>query len=311
MDFGEVLSRAWQIIWKHKALWIFGILAGCTSGSSNSAMQDFSYSFDGGELPRNLQPYFDRTFGVEGWQAAAFIAVIVLVVLVLIVLAVFLGTIGRIGLIRGTLKAEQSSESLSFGELFRGGMPYFWRVFGLNLFIALVIAAIAIVFAILAMVTAFATLGIALICMIPLFCLLLPVGWFVGIIIEQANVALVVEDIGILEAIQRGWDVVKDNVGAMIVMGLILLIGGGIAAALLTVPFALVVLPVVFGAVSGNDAGLGLGIGVSLLCGVVYLPILLVLSGILRAYIGSAWTLTYLRLSSKPTTTIVSSAEPA
>ena len=31
-DFGEVLSRAWQIIWKHKILWVFGIFAGCARG---------------------------------------------------------------------------------------------------------------------------------------------------------------------------------------------------------------------------------------------------------------------------------------
>ena len=28
-SFGEVLTRAWQNIWKHKVLWIFGILASC------------------------------------------------------------------------------------------------------------------------------------------------------------------------------------------------------------------------------------------------------------------------------------------
>jgi hypothetical protein len=26
-NFGEVLTRAWQIIWKHKVLWIFGVFA--------------------------------------------------------------------------------------------------------------------------------------------------------------------------------------------------------------------------------------------------------------------------------------------
>jgi len=31
-NFGEVLTRAWQITWKYKVLWIFGILAGCTNG---------------------------------------------------------------------------------------------------------------------------------------------------------------------------------------------------------------------------------------------------------------------------------------
>ena len=31
MNYSEILSRAWQIIWKHKVLWIFGILAGCAN----------------------------------------------------------------------------------------------------------------------------------------------------------------------------------------------------------------------------------------------------------------------------------------
>jgi hypothetical protein len=36
------------------------------------------------------------------------------------------------------------------------------------------------------------------------------------------------------------------------------------------------------------------------LCFLAYLPVLLVLSGILTAYIESAWTLTYMRLTNKP-----------
>jgi hypothetical protein len=39
---------------------------------------------------------------------------------------------------------------------------------------------------------------------------------------------------------------------------------------------------------------------VSALCCVSYLPILIVVSGIIRAYIGSAWTLTFLRLTKWP-----------
>jgi hypothetical protein len=39
MDYGEVLTRAWQIIWKHKVLWIFGIFAGC-SGQGGSTGVD-------------------------------------------------------------------------------------------------------------------------------------------------------------------------------------------------------------------------------------------------------------------------------
>ena len=35
------------------------------------------------------------------------------------------------------------------------------------------------------------------------------------------------------------------------------------------------------------------------LCFVAYLPVLILLNGVLRAYIESAWTLTYLRLTGK------------
>ena len=31
MNYGEILSKAWKIIWKNKILWLFGILAGCSA----------------------------------------------------------------------------------------------------------------------------------------------------------------------------------------------------------------------------------------------------------------------------------------
>ena len=36
MDFGEVLTKAWKIVWKFKILWIFGIFAGCGTNSGGS-----------------------------------------------------------------------------------------------------------------------------------------------------------------------------------------------------------------------------------------------------------------------------------
>src|SRR3990172_5804178 len=131
MDYGSVLSRAWQIIWKHKALWIFGILAGC--GSAGGGNPSFSYRED---LPPDFQQYFQ--INLPDWQIALIVGVVLLVVFVLIVLAIFLSTIGRIGLIRGAQQVEGGAASLAFGELFSGSMPYFWRVFGLSLLVGIV-----------------------------------------------------------------------------------------------------------------------------------------------------------------------------
>ena len=52
MDFGYVLKRAWQIMWKFKVLWIFGILASCGQASTSSgANSGWRYS------SRGYQPF--------------------------------------------------------------------------------------------------------------------------------------------------------------------------------------------------------------------------------------------------------------
>ncbi len=53
-NFGEVLTRAWQIIWKNKILWIFGILASCARGNAGGAGGgggNSGYRFESGQRP--------------------------------------------------------------------------------------------------------------------------------------------------------------------------------------------------------------------------------------------------------------------
>ncbi len=137
MDFGYVLNRAWKIVWKYKVLWIFGILASCGqaigSGGSNSG-----YRFSSQDT--NVTPQIEQFFNqLDPTIIALLIAIGIIVALALTVIAILLGTVGRVGLIRGTVKAEQGAERLTFGELWREGLTYFWRVFGLNLMIGILI----------------------------------------------------------------------------------------------------------------------------------------------------------------------------
>jgi len=299
MDIGNVLSRAWQIIWKHKVLWIFGILAGC-SGNGGGA-NNFRASYQGSESSQQFQPYMDQFQSMPQWLIALIVIVLILVVLLLVVLSIFLGTIGRIGLIRGTQQAEGGAASLSFGELFSGSTPYFWRVFGLNLLVGLAIAVIGILFAILAVAGTVVTLGLGLLCLLPLVCVLVPVVWFVSVIVEQASIAIVIENLGVMDGLRRGWELVRANLGTMIVMALILLLGVGVIGGLIIgLPVAAFVIPAIIGGAVAGERAFGGGLVFALVCFVAYLPVLLVLSGILRGYIESAWTLTFLRLTAKP-----------
>ncbi len=299
MDYGYVIKRAWQIIWKFKVLWIFGILASCSQASSTGG-SNWSYSFSSQDTQFNLQVqhFFNQ---LTPGSIALLIALAIIFSLAVVVIVILLGTIGRVGLIRGTTKAEQGAERLTFGELWRDGLAYFWRVFGLNLLIGISIFLAAMIMIFAGILLTVGTLGLFALCLLPLMCLLIPLAWAVYVVVEQANVALVVENIGIIEAIKRGWQVVWRNIGSIIVMSLVLILGVSLVGGLIIgLPLIVIAVPVMVGFANGSAEAIQNGAIVSGVFFIIYLPILVGLSGILRAYTTSAWTLTYLRLTRKP-----------
>jgi hypothetical protein len=304
MDFGYVLKRAWEIIWKFKILWIFGILAGCGQATGSSGSNSgYRFSSNDNLVGSRIQEWFNQ---LNPAVLTTLVILAIIIGIVLVIVAVLFATVGRVGLIRGTMKAEQGAEKLTFGELWRDGLTYFWRVFGLNIVIALLVLAVSVILIILGIVFSVVTLGLGLLCLLPLLCLLIPAWWIVTVIIEQANVALVVENLGITQAIERGWRVVRDNIGSIIVMGLILVVGVSlIGGFVIGLPLLLVISPAAIGIANGSTDAVRSGLILSGVFFLIYLPLLLVLSGILRAYISSAWTLTYLRLTNKPSPQLI------
>jgi len=306
MNFGEVLSRAWNIVWKNKVLWIFGILASCGSSYSSNSFRfsgDQQY-WQGREfqLPPGWENLERQLNSLQPVAIFTIIGVLFCVVIFLAILALLASSLGKIGLVTGTSRADQGTNRQSFGELFDSAKPYFWRVVGLNLVIMvgaiILLGGIGVFLAIVGVLT----LGIGVLCLLPLLCLLIPGFWLLSIVIKQSVITLVLEDLSITDALQRGWQVFRDNIGTMILMGLILDIGLGLIATLiLGLPFFLIVSPLILGFVNGSGDAIRSGWWISGICLVAYIPVLIVLNGILQAYIQSAWTLTYLRLTgSKP-----------
>jgi hypothetical protein len=291
-NFGDVLTRAWQIIWKHKVLWVFGVFAGCARGSGGGGGGGGGQRPGPGDQPfPQLQQFFDqlgRWIEANPWIVVVFIVL----ALALVILAIFLGTIGRIGLIRGTYQAEQGAAQLNFGELFSGSTPYFWRVFGLSFLIFLIAIAVFLPFVLFGALTA----GIGFLCFLPLICLLIPALWLLSVVIEQANAAIVIDNLGIGDGFRKGWEVVRANLGPMILLTLIIFIGSAIVGFVIAIPIIAAVFPLIFGAANNNTNA----VWITVVCCAVYFPVLLLLSGILNAYVQSVWALTYMRLTAKP-----------
>ncbi|MCD4672744.1 MAG: hypothetical protein K8R77_08785 [Anaerolineaceae bacterium] len=310
MDFGEILGKAWKIIWKNKVLWIFGILAGCganggsSGGGGNSSINQSNSSWGGdsfGGMFPQAEQFFRRVESFfENIQEGTIILVIIgLVVLALLVSAIvlFLSSIGKAGLIYGASQADETDETaekLTFKQVWNGGKPFFWRIVLLNLLVGAASIILVLLLVLPAILLSILTLGVGLFCILPLLCIMVPAFWLVDVFIEQAMVAIVVEDLGIFDSIKRSWQVViQENLGSYIVLGLILGIGGAIVGFVIALPMLLMVIPIVIALIAESRAVLGGGLITALVLFILYLPVLLVLSGILQAYVGSAWTLAF------------------
>jgi ABC-type maltose transport system permease subunit len=141
------------------------------------------------------------------------------------------------------------------------------------------------------------TAGAGFLCMLPLICVLVPLVWAVGIVLQQAELAIVIEDARMLEGLQRGWSVFRRNIGPMFVIWLITGVIGVAIGLVLALPMLVVVLPTIIGFATSRGDLPTTALLVSGLCFVLYLPVMLAVGGIVSAYTQSVWTLTFLRLT--------------
>lgn len=307
-NFGEVLTRAWQIVWKHRVLWIFGILASCGRGGSSFNSSNNFRSNGGTGAPPDLPPQAMQFLQWIEQNLTAFIAITIALVCIIWIVTIFLSTVGKIGLIRGTAQADGSSESLIFGQLFSESTPYFWRIFGLSLIVSLpvlVVVAAAVIGLLGFLILIPSSNGsntppIIGLSMIPLLigcvCLLIPVMFVIGMIARQAENAIVLEEMSVMPAISRGWDVFRNNLGPIIIMAIILAVIGLVVGFIIAIPVFVVAVPAVIAFMAGNAQN-WTPLAIAGVCICLYIPISLLLNGIAIAFTESAWTLTYMRLT--------------
>jgi hypothetical protein len=299
MDYGEVLTRAWNITWKNKGLWILGILAACTGGGGggggSNSYQSSSYRFGNREWP-GLEQFFQNT-PPETLTLIAIAAVIL--VLIIVVVAIVLGILGQAGLIAGVAKADEAG-SVTLAEAWRLGLPHFWRLLGAAALVFAVGILLALVIGIPVALFTTLTLGLGALCLLPLACLAIPIALLANVYITFVQNSIVIEGHPVLASFRRAWEVFRANLGPAIVVGLILLVGGFVVGLIIAVPLVAVALPALVAFSIGGDKAIQTGTIVAVACGLVYLPVMILLNGILQTYVSGTWTLTYRRLIAKP-----------
>jgi hypothetical protein len=300
-DFGGNLRRAWQITWKHKILWLLGILSAL--GGSRASLNFRGPSFPNNFNPNNpdFLPRVQRQFPNLDQTALIGIAVGILCVIVIIALVLYvLHVIGRGGLIGGVQLADTTGQ-VSFGQGWAIGLKHFWTVLLIGLIVAIVAGVIGV-----ASVFAAAT-----ICLIPLACIGFLIVAALAVFTYLAQIAAVTGNLSFSDAIGRALAVVQANLGAVILLAIILVVIDGIASFLILLPLTLVIAPLIAAGVAfanGNQQAGTAALAISGLCVVAWIPVLIVLRGILETWIVSNWTLAYKQLSAQPGSAVAPAA---
>ena len=287
MNIGEVFSRSWEIIWKYKVLWIFGLLAGLTGGSGGN---NFRYNLEqSGRV--NISP--DT---LPAWA----IGLLVLLFLALLVVLIVVSTLGRAGLVRGAWLADSGETNLTFSRLFRESQPYFARV----LLLGILVVAVAVALLLVLIVPSILTCGIALICLVPFFILL-------SVIVELAIVAIVGEDLSIIDSLRRAWEIVRANLALVIAVSLVIVIASSVIGFVVSLPLIAILAPAAALVSSNAGQASNTALIVSFFLFLFYLPILLGAQAIITTYVETVWTTAFRRLTGRPAgSAIAVPAEP-
>ena len=279
MDYGNLFSKAWDIVWKNKFLILLGVLATLAgSGGGSGGSQGMSTSGDdfGFRLPGQF--HFDPSapFQSVGLPVAA--GLFAIFVLVVIIAFWVLGVFARGGLIYGADTISRG-QSTNFSDSFRAAWQKGWRLIGIGLLPAIPIL-VLIILGFVGYLTYSASSVVfdanesvygtpnALI-FIPVFALTLGAFLVLALLRTFADRACMLEDTGVWASYRRGGQVLGQNLGpALVLFVLQILLSIGIGLALL--------LP---------------GILIALCC--FLWPLLLFAQGTFAAFYSTLWTLAW------------------
>jgi len=338
MDHIKVLKRAWEITWRYRVLWIFGIILALTtasggyrggggggggggSGNGNGGSNGDFPPLGGLSVPE-IPPQVVTILITIG-------IVLACVIFILVIAAAVARYVAETALIRMVDDYEETGEKRGVRQGFRlGWSRTTWRLFLIKLLVGLPTALVFILLFVLASaplllwVTGSIPAGvIGTVATIGLFFMALFLAIVVGVALSLLEKffwrACALEELGVIEAIRQGFDIVIKHWQDVLVMWLIMVgvrIGWAVAMILvLILLFPVMILLMIVGGVLGGLPALLVWGGASLffegavpwiLAGVVGLPIFILvmavpwlfLGGLMEVFKSSTWTLTYREL---------------
>jgi hypothetical protein len=271
MDYGKLFSRAWQLVWQNKFMFVLGFLAALGSGGGGGGNSSFQFGSGDVNVSPELADNLERLYT----RFAPLLFGLICLVFILLIAFWLIRLAAQAGLISAAVRLD-AGEKVTFGEAFSVGLNKLGAMIGihlllygpfiligiLSLFIFMMTAGAAVFSALsgtgsgsLAAPEALAaSLGIFALCFGLLACLLIPLWLLVTVIYPFAQRSAVLQGLGVTDSIRRGWAIVRANVGDVALLVLFFIIisfAVGLVTGIILLPLAFLALgPAILGIIN-------------------------------------------------------------
>lgn len=299
MEYGKIITRAWNIVWENKWLFVLGFLAALGSGGSSSSGSNFNTSFsDGSDFspPSNFEDY---------------VPIIIAGACVLFFLALafwLLRLIGEAGMIASVDRIE-AGEKLTLRDGFRAGTAHLKSMVSLSLVLygpfllvgLLILAGLSLPF--IGLVSGgndeglLASLGLLGLCLIPVGCIMALAGLVVNFVYPMAQRSIIIHKMGTVDGIRDGWQILRTNLGEIFILALIFFFIGiavGFASLIVAVPLALIfIVPIIVTIINGGAVLTAATVIFGLLGIIAFALVTAAIGAIVRTLQSTSFTLAY------------------
>ena len=296
MEYGRILKQAWMTIWKHKVIIWFGFLMMISSLLMGLVVSGFFFFFNEDNFSFFFHPYASASD-----INPLFPILIVIVFLGFTIFSYVMMALSFAGVIKGTFDLEQRQHSISFGELWDSTFPYIGRVFGVFFLVFFAIFLFIGIFMLFGVLVGVVTAGIGVMCLMPLFLLILPLELVAYLFASLGMPSVVVENLGVFDALRRAWDMMKQKFWPLILMAIILVFIQWALGMIIMLPMQAVQFFTMFSTDMTNyapDPG-SFFRGFAILMA-IFIPLASLAQGLGLTYANAAWTLTYMHLAQNP-----------
>ena len=216
MNYGNILTKAWKTVWKHKVIFWFGMLMAIPSALMGIIMAGMFYSFS----EEKLISFFEGN-STEPDAFLLFFILFFVSMILFTILSYATMALSFAGTLKGTFELKDKEITISFRELWEASLPFVWRVFGIMAIIFIGIFSFFAVIMFLGAIFGAVTAGIGFICLMPLMLLIIPLELLAFLFASIAMAVVVTEDIGVFDAMRKAKDLLKQKFWPLILLGII------------------------------------------------------------------------------------------